>query len=100
MKIEPRGKYPGIKIHLDEKEVEEFIGLNPDGKATVVSSGVGEALRKRLRTKVKDLLHEVPWLLKERTSEQIIAELTIEKEKSEKKLAAIAAGKDWKEVKL
>ena len=97
MKMERRGKYPGVKIHFEKKHCERIIALakdplNPDLKAAV------DKMFAKLSKQLYDLSVEDPKLLEERTEEEIIAELEEEKKKSELKLAQLANGKDWKKV--
>ena len=90
MKLEPRGKYPGIKIHLDEVEVKALTNPPP-------SEIEAFAFTTRLSKKIHALMQEHPDLLLPRTPEQIAAELQLELEKSQAKLAKMAAGGKWNE---
>lgn len=98
MKIEPRGKYPGVKVHLDEKECEELIkdqALNSvEGERRLAKFGA------KLVRKILTLQEESPTLLQPRTEDQIRAELIEERDKSIAKLAAMDQGQDWKKVKI
>ena len=100
MKIESRGKYPGVKVHLDAEEAEMFLEF-------VSAKGEGGASKKdiikfaeKLGNKIDKLLDENPDLLKERTEEQIQASMNHDLEKIEAQKAAMAKGKDWKKVKV
>lgn len=95
MKLEPRGKYPGVKIHLDEKETRDVLDI--DDKA---STGKAWDFIVKLARKIHKLQNDLPTLLEERTEEEIRAELEEERDKSIAKLAAMDKGKDWKKVKL
>lgn len=90
MKLEPRGKYPGIKIHLDEVEVKALTNPPP-------SEMEAFAFTTRLGKKIRALMAEFPDLLAPRTEEQIKAELQLELEKSQLKLAKMAEGAKWNE---
>ena len=102
MKIEPRGKYAGVKVHLDGEEGQLFLDfvekakgqekfkLDKDDKVIKFASKLGGKIQK--------LIGEVPNLLEDRTEEQIKEALTGDAEKIEKQLAALEKGKDWKKV--
>jgi hypothetical protein len=96
MKIESRGKYPGVKIHLDAEECELLLnivhGKAKDKDAIHFSSKLGK--------KIDSLISDHPNLLKERTEEEIAATLMKEFTESKEKLASIKQGKDWKKVKV
>lgn len=100
LKIERRGKYPGVKVHLGVPECQTLITAHDQ---LCVSGFVGapsflhelHVLAIRIAKHVHRAHKADPDLLSERTEEEIIAELEKEKLKSEAKLAAIAEGKDW-----
>ena len=97
MKLEARGKYPGVKVHLDREECEAILQATPPSKG--IPPGPQQRLTAfyfTLRGYLWDAIKKDPLLLEDRTEDQIKAELLAEKEKSEKKLALIAKGKDWK----
>lgn len=106
MKIEPRGKYPGIKVHLDEKEAETFltlfdtVGIIDDSYLSLfmfpatheqvlkLTSKIGQAIRK--------LLTESPDVLKDtRTPEEIRAALEHERDSAIEKLHKMLQGEKW-----
>ncbi len=101
MKLEPRGKYPGVKIHLDEKEVEalkvsgQLIGGEPIPNLTVDHPFY--RFGQKLSRKIHALMAEHPDLLMPRTPEQIKAELQLEQQKAADKLAKMAEGAKWNE---
>lgn len=98
IKIEPRGKYPGVKLHLDKVECEALLKattLSQAGKMNHAAFFFAEVVKKLVH-----LLDEVPHLLEDRTEAQITAELQLEMDKSKAKLEAISKGTDWKKVKL
>ena len=108
MKIEKRGKYAGVKVHLEPEECEVFLKLasdvemaNSSIKAQETLSGVHPnhlLLSLKLGKKINQLIKDEPNLLKARTPEEIQAELENEYESAKLKLEAINKGKDWKEI--
>ena len=96
MKIEPRGKYPGVKVHLDEKETAEILTVS---RAKSQDDDIAMCrFVEKLGRKIRDLQAETPTLLEPRTEEEIRAELIEERDKSIAKLAAMDQGQDWKKV--
>lgn len=97
MKIEPRGKFGGVKIHLDADEAQRFLDINPN-----IQSGTdihfSWDFARSLREKTAKLLKQTPNLLQDKTDAEVATELNLEKTKAEKKLAAMAAGHNWKEA--
>lgn len=109
MKIEKRGKYAGVKVHLDEKECEELIQIAllsgdmnyspfpPENKGMVqIAFGFGQKLGKKIHA----LIEKEPDLLKERTPEQVQHELEVELESATLKIAAMKNGGNWKEIHI
>jgi hypothetical protein len=98
IKLERRGKYPGVKVHLDKDQclvVQRYMTApRPDG-----AKAAFKALTAEIAETINALLTDDPSVLEERTEEQIIKELEIERQKSEAKLKKLAAGKDWKTIK-
>ena len=99
MKIEPRGKYAGVKVHLDGDEAEMFLAWA--GLKTMVTTQHKEVINfaSKLGSKIQRLIEEIPNLLEDRTEEQIQLALTGDAEKIEKQLKALKKGQDWKAVK-
>lgn len=95
MKIEARGKYAGVKVHLDGDEAAMFLDFT---KGETKKADVIEFASK-LGKKIHKLVGEHPNLLKERTEEEIKASLLSDKEKIENQLHAMSSGEDWKKVK-
>ena len=98
MKIEPRAKYAGVKVHLDGDEAGSFLkwadvkwSKDPNHSLIQFASQLGE--------KIQHLIKEVPNLLEDRTEGQIKEALTGDQEKIERQLKALEKGKDWKQVK-
>ena len=101
MKIEKRGKYAGVKVHLEPDEVEPFMKLFHDFTAIgkpLPTTVTYFSLALKLGKKIVTLMKEEPSLLLERTPEEITLELENELESATLKLAAIKAGKGWKEI--
>ena len=91
MKIERRGKYAGVKLHLDREECEKIIGFNPMNCGRVLNEIIG---------KIREAIKEDPTILEDRSEEEIQATLMKEYTESEKKLKHIKEGLDWKKVKV
>ena len=98
MKIEPRGKYAGVKVHLDGEEAGIFLKW-ADGKWSSEPNPTLIQFASKLGGKIQRLIKEVPNLLEDRTEEQIKEALEGDQEKIEKQLKALEKGKDWKVVK-
>lgn len=90
MKIEPRGKYGGVKVHLDSEECERLIDV-PTVSFTL-------PFVQSLGSKIKHLMQEEPDLLMDRTQEQIAAILAKESEKAQLQLNQIKSGSQWQQV--
>lgn len=95
MKIEKRGKYPGVKVHLEPDEVEEVVRF----AGSVKTETFGVRLLTKLGKKINTLTGEHPDLLEERTDDQIREVLEGELKAAQEKLALMDAGHDWKKVK-
>ena len=100
MKIEPRGKYAGVKVHLGGSESQMLIDMwngswdeNPHTTQADAFSFAG-----RLGMKIYQLLKEHPNLLEDRSEEQIAEALQRDKDKIEQQQLAMKKGKDWKKV--
>jgi hypothetical protein len=108
MKIEKRGKYPGVKVHLEKDECEVLLALAANyeiayPKGSPILDGGSHnyiSLSAKMGRKIKLLLAEEPNLLTERTEEEVIAALSKESIESAEKLAAIGKGVDWTKVKV
>ena len=107
MKIEKRGKYAGVKVHLDEAECQAILDHDP-GLAhpqfpvlvKINTYTVSMHFHGTLRKKIIRLIAEEPDLLKDRTPEEVQHELEVEFESARQKLAAIQKGADWKEIHI
>jgi hypothetical protein len=89
-KIERRGKYAGVKIHLDGEQCKAILDLHH------TMEEIGLSIHNQLLA----ALEEDPSILEDRTEEEIKAELMIEAQKSILKLTAMQHGGDWKAVKV
>ncbi len=101
MKVESRGKYPGVKVHLDPEECEALLKLteiSPYNKGQFTVIDVPLILARKMGKSIKELMAEQPELLKERTPEQIAAILAKESEKAGIQLNRLKNGKDWKKI--
>jgi len=97
MKIEKRGKYAGVKVHLDEGECNQLLQLTQNDYN---SDNIAVMFTGKLAKKISTLLKEEPGLLKPRTPEEIKHELEVEFESAKQKLIALHQGGDWKEIHL
>jgi len=101
-KVEPRGKYAGVKVHLDGEESKLFLAFvkQPEGqhKFHLDESDPVIKLVSKLGKKIKKLQFEVPTLLEDRTEEEIKKTLLRDQAKIKEQLDAIEAGQDWKQV--
>ena len=103
MKIEPRGKYPGVKIHFDKEECEILLDLveyQSKLKKLLPPGPLHAQLTMKMAKSIYKLKEEMPTLLEDRTEEEIHATLSKELIESEQKLAAIGKGADWKKIKV
>ena len=102
MKIEKRGKYGGVKVHLDGEEAEEFLNYFTADKKGVVEGDLlifPPKFAVRLGKKIANLVSEFPTLFEDRTEEEIQEALSSDAEKIDAQLKALGEGKDWKKVK-
>jgi hypothetical protein len=104
MKIEKRGKSPGVKVHLDPEECEAFIELVKD---TEMSQAHGQHLvikdtyftvALKIGKKLKKIAEDEPDFLSERTPEQIKASMLKDLEKINAQLKAGIDDGSWKHV--
>ena len=108
MKIEKRGKYPGVKVHLEPEECEAFIALAENASQAGMLPVGGMPLSKpdptyftvalKIGKKMKKIAADDPDFLTERTPEQIEAALLKDKQKIELQLQAGIANGAWKQV--
>jgi hypothetical protein len=103
VKVESRGKYAGVKVHLDTEECEVLMGMAdatayPTHAVVMTTFAVPLKLARKMGQSIKELLSEQPGLLKERTPEQIAAILAKESEKAGIQLNRLKNGKDWKKI--
>lgn len=91
MKIERRGKYAGIKLHLDREECLKITSPNPF---------VRDKMLWEIRDKVRDAITDDPTILDDRSEEEIHATLSKEAIESKLKLEKMGLKEDWKKVKV
>lgn len=103
MEAEARGKYAGVKLHLDAKECQNLLDWveKLGGLSKLMKNEQNGLERYVIRTvkALKDLMLEHPDVLKDRTEEQIAAALARDAAKIEKQQAAMKSKQDWKKVK-
>ena len=100
MKIEARGKYAGVKVHLDGDEAALFLEVVAGKKLHAQEEAQVIEFATKLGHKIQKLVKEVPNLLVDRTEAQIKEALEGDAEKITKQLAALKHGGDqWKHVK-
>ena len=88
MKLERRGKYPGVKVHLEPEE------------CSAVTDDVGiccPPIIKKLRKLIKRAMKDDPSLFDDRTDDEIREELEVERDKSIEKLEKLNGGGKWNE---
>lgn len=111
MKIEKRGKYPGVKVHLDPAECEKLMEFAKDIQVAFLTGNTSSnklevelpaldqtsffSISYKIGKQMNKLISKDPDFLKERTPEQVKESLLKDKEKIEKQLAA---GAGWKQV--
>jgi len=104
MKIEPRGKFGGIKVHLDPQETQDLVGfaenMNKHGgyhapTLTIKTNAVPFVFAETLRQKVTKLLLKFPDLYEDKSPEKVKEELQLEIKKSTLKLGEMANGIKW-----
>lgn len=105
IKIEKRGKYGGVKVHLDKEQCELLLSLekalnsqSPGDEAAEAIIDQVQDLVEKIASKIRKLLIEEPTLLEDRSTEEVIAILAKEKEKAELQLARAKSGKDIAKV--
>lgn len=98
MKAEKRGKYSGVKLHLDGPECEFYLKLskNPTPKLFAEAGNIAV----KIGAKIAKLQAEYPSLLKERTKVEIQHELEVELESADKKIKALKSGGNWQDIHI
>ena len=102
LKTERRTKYSGLKIHASGEQCKALLNWKKERKLggnTNSSNEYAVEFTKAVAKAIKILLKEYPDMLEDPSTEQVSKALNEAKEKMEKQLATIAAGKDWKKVK-
>ena len=98
-KMERRPKHPGCKLHLDDKETQEFLDWYQKYKDGFEVEGEAFVFTKRIAKSIKKLLAEDSLLLEERTEEQVKEALLKDQKKIVEQLQTMESGADWKKVK-
>ena len=100
IKIEARGKYAGVKVHLDGEEAKEFLEyVGASDKQLMKKSEKVLKFASKLGAKIEKLVEEIPNLFEDRTEEQIKESMNKDLEKILAQQHAMGEGKDWKKVK-
>lgn len=97
MKLEKRGKYAGVKIHLDKEEIEKLLLMVEPSTGKLIA--IPTVLRKMVGA-LMTMIQKDPSVLHERSEGEIKAELENEFESAKAKLAALANHTDWTTVKV
>jgi len=84
MKVERRGKYPGIKLHLGEPECNRILDF--DRKPTNESEWACFYLIEKIGKRIRKAIEDDPSLLEDRTEEDIRQCLEEEAEKAQARL--------------
>lgn len=101
-KAEKRGKYAGVKVHLDGPECKALlVWLEHRSKhgETVAINTEAVKFAKTIAKTIRDLRAEFPKLLEDRTEEEVVEALKKDQAKIVEQLGSIKNGKNWKEVK-
>lgn len=106
MKIEKRGKYPGVKVHLEPDEVKLFMKVAEGQQVanggmkievpTYLTNPTFSSMVLKLGGKLINLVKEEPDTLSERTPEQVAEVVALELKTATQKMEALKGGKDWK----
>lgn len=101
MKAESRAKYPGVKLHLDDKECLKSLAWlakrKQEGNSQAVLIDAVE-LAKEVAKIIRDIQADKPEVFAVRTEEEVEAALLKDKAKIEAQLSTMKSGKDWKAV--
>ena len=98
-KYEARAKYSGCKIHLDGPECKDLLAwlrLHETGNAT--KPMFPYSFTKAVARAIKNLLHEYPHMLEDRSEEEVKVALKKDQLKIKQQLGKLAVGGDWKQV--
>jgi hypothetical protein len=105
MKIEKRGKYSGVKVHLDADECKELLGtqrLNGHAGRADAADGLMIKISTRfvgkLGRKIQEMLAAYPALLKDRTDDEVREQLDADINKMLEQRKALEQGKNWKGI--
>jgi hypothetical protein len=98
MKLEPRGKYAGVKVHLDADECQALMIAFPEGSKAHKDFAV-YSFPGKLAGKLHKLVKEFPDMLEDKSDDHVEAVLKAEAIKANAKLKALAIGADWQHTK-
>jgi hypothetical protein len=106
IKVEKRGKYGGVKIHLDPEEAKALmesapiLGDNADlyEQKSMQLLTVPLKLALKMGKKIGELAQAEPDLFNDRTPEEVAAILAKEVEKASLQLNAVKSGSQWQKV--
>ena len=84
MKLERRGKFAGVKLHLTAKECQDILSFKQN-----VMYYIPLYIQKDMGNLIKKAITKDPTILVKRTPEQIKEALENEQEKSEARLSAL-----------
>lgn len=92
LKVETRGKYPGVKVHLDPDDCQSLMEWFEEcSTKPTLKLGLAGKIAAKMGQKIKDLLVDQPDLFKEKTPEQLAAILIKEAEKPQLQLKHLKA---------
>lgn len=99
MKLEPRGKFGGVKVHLDSKECQSFMDYAKEihGKGGLINQNLSNPFQMTvvIGTKIAKLLAKHPDLLEDKSEDHIKEILMSEAEKAQAKLDLLNKGSKW-----
>lgn len=95
MKLERRGKYPGVKVHLEKDECEEILKVMNGGEVVPGEEFITYNFYHKLGKQINKLIQSEPDLLIDRTPEQVKEVVELEFITAQKKLEALQQGKKW-----
>ena len=100
MIIEPRGKFGGVKIHLDKEECERLLGKIAKLDPQSLGKGAPIKILVKMGKGIKKLQEQHPDLLQDKSLDQVMATLAEEAEKAQKKLEKLKEDPTWPQQKV
>lgn len=99
MKLERRGKYPGVKIHLEPEEClrvcDQILWFNEQDPPDPGPAHYGSAGLRKLYKLIRKAIAEDSTIFDDRTDDEIREELEVERDKSVEKLKKMKNGEVW-----